>query len=304
MTLPKRVRIVEVGPRDGLQNEAQPIDTATKVRLVRQLVEAGLRDVEVSAFVRPDAVPQLADAVDVFAAMGSAPHGVTYSALVPNRRGLDRAWEARVGRIAVFTAASETFVQKNIRMTIDESLAVFREVIDAAKAGGLSVRGYVSTAFVCPFEGRVDPRQALRVTEALFGLGVDEVAISDTIGAATPADVERLLDVLPSTITRDQIALHLHDTYGFALANVMAGLRQGITTYDAAVGGLGGCPFAPGAAGNLATEDLVALSDALGIETGVEIERLVDAARGIEAALGRPLASRNYRRLVQARGTD
>jgi isopropylmalate/homocitrate/citramalate synthase len=294
--LPKHARIVEVGPRDGLQNEPQPIPTPTKLEFIRLLVDAGLRDIEATSFVHPEAIPQLADAAEV-AGQLPATSSVRFSALVPNRKGLDRALEAGLKRIALFTAASETFTRKNIRMTIAESLETYAEVAQEAIENGMSVRGYVSTAFVCPYEGEVAKERVAEVAHRLLDLGVDEVAISDTIGAAAPRDIEITVGHLLAGIDRSRIALHLHDTYGTALANVYAGLQLGITTFDSSAGGLGGCPYAPGAAGNLATEDLVYLLDRLGIETGVELTKVFEASSLIARALGRDLPGRQFQRL-------
>ncbi len=293
---PERVKIVEVGPRDGLQNEHTPVSTERKVAFIRKLVEAGLKHVEATSFVHPQAVPQLADAAEVVAALPEA-EGVEYAALVPNERGLERALAAGVRRVAVFTAASESFVQKNIRMSIAESLALFGGMIRTALSAGVSVRGYVSTCFVCPFEGEVAKEKVRELCESLLALGVDEVAISDTIGAAAPRDVYETVGYLLQSVPSEQIALHFHDTFGTALANVCAGLELGVTTYDAAAGGLGGCPFAPGAAGNLATEDLVYLLDRMGIAHGVDQAKVIDAAEVIAAALDRPLTSKQRMRL-------
>ncbi len=300
---PTSVRIVEVGPRDGLQNESRPISTADKLAYIDRLVAAGLTQIEATSFVHPRAVPQLADAMEVARGLPPDP-GVVFSALAPNARGLERAMESGVRRVAVFTAASDSFTQKNIQMSVDESLDVFAPVVRDALAAGLTVRGYVSTAFVCPFEGDIDPRRVLHVTRRLLDLGVDEVAISDTIGAAAPSDIDRTVGLVLSAVSVERVALHLHDTYGTALANVCAGLDLGVSTFDASCGGLGGCPYAPGAAGNLATEDLVYLLRRMGIATGVDLDRLVAAADFIAAVLGRELPSRNWRRLGGGRGAS
>jgi hydroxymethylglutaryl-CoA lyase len=272
------------------------VPTERKLAFIRALADAGLRHIEATSFVNPKAVPQLADALEVAQALPPSP-GVTYSALVPNDKGLDRAIEAGIKRIAVFTAASETFTQKNIRMSIDESLRTFEPVVQRAKSAGMTARGYVSTCFVCPYEGEISKEKVLDVTQRLLALGVDEVAISDTIGAAAPTDVDRTVGFVLQHIPATKIALHFHDTYGTALANVVAGLQLGITTFDSSAGGLGGCPFAPGAAGNVATEDLVYLLERMGIATGVNIEKTVAAADIMAAALQRPLTSRQWRRL-------
>jgi hydroxymethylglutaryl-CoA lyase len=294
--LPKRVRIVEVGPRDGLQNEPTPIPTAVKLDFIRKLAQAGLTEIEATSFVHQKAVPQLADADDLARSLPQS-NRLTYSALVPNERGLDRALQSGIRRIAVFTAASETFTRKNIGMTIDESLRAFGSVVKRATDAGLTARAYLSTSFVCPYEGPIEPEKVAELTQKLAALGVDEVAVSDTIGAAAPTDVAEVLSLVLRTVPAGRIALHFHNTYGTALANVYAGLEHGVATYDAAAGGLGGCPFAPGASGNVATEDLVYMFDKMGIDTGVNLAAVIDAASVVAAALGRPLASAQWRRL-------
>jgi hydroxymethylglutaryl-CoA lyase len=291
MRVPPAVTIVEVGPRDGLQNEHAAVDTADKIAFVDRLSNAGHTVIEVSAFVSPKWVPQMADATQVFAGITRRP-GTKYTALVPNRQGLERAIAAGVTEVAVFAAASETFSRKNINQSIDESLANYAAVCADATSAGLRVRGYLSTCFVCPFEGPVDPSRVANISGRLLDIGVYEVAISDTIGAATPGDVLRVLEVSSKKVTLHQIALHFHDTRGTALANVLAGLDYGVTTFDSSAGGLGGCPFAPGAAGNLATEDLLFLLNGLGIQTGVSIDRVADASRFIETKLDHKLPSR------------
>ena len=288
---PPAVTIVEVGPRDGLQNEAAAISTADKVRFVDALSAAGHRVIEVSSFVSPRWVPQMADAAEVFAGI-SRRAGVRYTALVPNLAGLERAIAARVSEVAVFAAASETFSARNINQSIDDSLQRYTEVIGRALAAGLRVRGYVSCAFGCPFEGPVAPAAVLRVTRALLDAGVYEVAVSDTIGIGHPGQVRELLAFLGGELPFDRLALHFHDTRGTALANVLAGLDAGITTFDAAAGGLGGCPFAPGASGNLATEDLLYMLDGLGVETGVSLTGVAAASETLAARLDHPLRSR------------
>jgi isopropylmalate/homocitrate/citramalate synthase len=294
--LPSRVTIVEVGPRDGLQNEKAVVPTPRKIAFVDQLTAAGHQAIEVGAFVSPKWVPQMGDATEVFAGIARKP-GVRYSALVPNRAGLDRALAAGLRDIAIFAAASETFSRQNINQSIDESFETYRQVTDAAMQAGLRVRAYLSTSFGCPFEGPVSPAQVVALTERLVQLGAYEVAVSDTIGIAHPGQVSRLLDQLLARVPAPQIALHFHDTRGTALANVLAGLQGGITTFDSAAGGLGGCPYAPGAAGNLATEDLLYVLDGLGIETGVSLDGVVRASRAIEGAVGHPLPSRYVRAL-------
>ena len=291
MSVAARVRIVEVGPRDGLQNEAAPIDTADKIAFVDRLSAAGHSTIEVSAFVSPKWVPQMADAAEVFAGITRRP-GTRYTALVPNVAGLDRAIHAGVDEIAIFAAASESFSKRNINQTIDASLAAYADVCARAREAGLRVRGYVSTAFGCPFEGAVAPQAVARVTHALVDMGAYEVAVSDTIGIGHPGQVPRVLDAVTARVPLDRIALHFHDTRGTALANVLTALQYGVATFDASAGGLGGCPYAPGATGNLATEDLLYMLDGLGIETGVSLDGVLAASRFIEPRLGHPLASR------------
>ena len=285
------VRIVEVGPRDGLQNEKAPIPTDAKVALVDALSEAGYDEIEVSAFVSPKWVPQLADAADVFARIRRRP-GVLYSALVPNEAGLDRALEARAGKVAVFTAASETFNRKNINASIDESIARFAPVVPRALEAGVRVRGYISTAFWCPYEGRIEPPAVVAVAKRLLDLGVEELSIGDTIGKAVPAEVHALLDLLLDAVPQDQIALHFHDTYGTGVANALAGYERGITTFDSSVGGVGGCPYAPGAAGNVATEDLAWALGRSGAALSLDLAKVSAASDLLASALGRPLRSR------------
>jgi hydroxymethylglutaryl-CoA lyase len=298
MALPKAIKIIEVGPRDGLQNEKLPIPTQTKLDFIQKLAEAGLRQIEATSFVHPQRVPQLADAVEVLSGLNLQDSERTYSALVPNQKGFERALASGVRRIAVFTAASNTFTQKNINMSIDESLKTFSPVVKQAIEAGLSVRGYVSTCFVCPYEGDVSRIAVEEVTERLFEMGIDEVSLGDTIGAASPKDVFNTVGPLTACFPKDKLALHFHDTYGTALANVMAGLALGITTFDASAGGLGGCPYAPGASGNLATEDLVYLMDRMGVQTGVNLAKLAEASLLIQEALGRPLPSKQLQRLL------
>lgn len=290
-TLPASVTIVEVGPRDGLQNESAQISTDDKVAYVDRLSAAGLREIEVSAFVSPKWIPQLADATDVFSRIVRKP-GTRYSALVPNMAGLERAITAGVTDVAIFAAASETFSRKNTNRGIDESFEIYREVTDAAIAAGLRVRGYLSTAFACPFEGVIPVDRVIELSSRLLDLGVYEVAISDTIGTAHPGQVQTLLAQLLLPLPSTRIALHFHDTRGMALANVLMALEFGIATFDGSAGGLGGCPYAPGSTGNVATEDLLYMFDGLGIDTGVRIDRVSDAARAIAPQLTHPLSSR------------
>ncbi len=286
-----RVRIVEVGPRDGLQNEPDTVSTADKVEFIGLLADAGLREIEVASFVHPKWVPQLADAKEVIEELEDRP-GLRYSALVPNMRGLERAIEAGVSRIAVFTSASETFNHRNINMGIQESLDAFRPVVETALEADISVRGYVSTCWICPYEGKIARDQVSRVIEDLFEVGVDEVSVGDTIGGATPNDVETTLDELISRVGKERLAMHFHDTYGMAVANTYQALRMGITTFDSSAGGLGGCPYAPGALGNVATEDLLYLFDRLGINTGVRLSGIRHASEFISKTLDRSLPSR------------
>lgn len=282
------IRIVEVAPRDGLQNERALIPVDAKVAFVDALSRARCPEIEVSAFVSPKWVPQFADAVEVFRRIRRAP-GVVYSALVPNEHGLDRAFEARVDRIAVFTAASEGFNRSNTNATIAESIGRFVPVIERARAAKLGVRGYVSTAFWCPYEGRILPAQVVEVARRLDGLGVDEISVADTIGKATPDEVRALLDRLLPVLPAARIAMHFHDTFGHAIENVLASRRLGIETFDASTGGIGGCPFAPGAAGNVATESVVRALRGIGETVGVDLDALSAARAAIASALGRPL---------------
>jgi hydroxymethylglutaryl-CoA lyase len=297
-TMPRRVTVVEVGPRDGLQNEHISISTDDKIELVNRLSAARLPVIEVSAFVSPKWVPQMADAEQVFAGITRNP-GTRYSALVPNLAGLERARRAGVTEVAIFAASSETFSRKNINQGIDESFATYKGVCDAAVATGLRVRGYLSTAFGCPFEGQVAPATVATLAARLVALGVFEVAISDTIGIAHPGQVPHVLDAVLARVPVNQIALHFHDTRGTALANVLTALPYGIATFDASAGGLGGCPYAPGAAGNLATDDLIYMLNGLGIETGVSLPTLSEASRFIASRLDHPLPSR-YAQAVAA----
>lgn len=301
--LPRRVTIVEVGPRDGLQNEAAFVPTSEKIALVDRLADAGHSTIEVSAFVSPKWVPQMADAAQVFAGITRRP-GVRYTALVPNLQGLSRAREARVDEVAVFPAASETFSKRNINQTIDEAIANAKRICDEARGGRLRVRAYLSTSFGCPFEGAVASARVAELTARLIDLGAYEVALSDTIGIAHPRQVSDLLHEVTKRVPAGSLALHFHDTRGTALANVYAGLDAGVSTFDASAGGLGGCPYAPGATGNLATEDLVYLLDGLGMTTGTRLKAIAEASRAIEPHVGHPLPSRVFRvmQAAQARG--
>ena len=280
----RAVTVVEVGPRDGLQNEAATVSTADKIAFVDRLSAAGLPVIEVSAFVSPKWVPQMADAADVFSGIARRP-GVRYTALVPNVAGLERAVVSEVSEIAIFASSTETFSRKNINQTIDEAMRTYADVSARALRAGLRVRAYLSTAFGCPYEGQVSERTVAASVTRLLELGVFEVAVSDTIGVATPDDVTRVLDAVLADVSSDRIALHFHDTRRTALANVLTALPYGINTFDASAGGLGGCPYAPGAAGNLATEDLVDMLDGMGIVTGVSLAALRDAASRLRAKL-------------------
>jgi hydroxymethylglutaryl-CoA lyase len=295
----RRVTIVEVGPRDGLQNERSAVSTADKIEFVNRLTAANLPAIEVSAFVSPGWVPQLADAADVFAGISRRP-GIRYTALVPNLAGLDRALVAGVQEIAVFAASTEAFSRMNINQSIDQSLATYKVVSDRARAAGLRVRGYLSTAFGCPYEGDVAPRRVADMAARLVELGVFEVAISDTIGIAHPGQVMQVLETVLARIPVEQIALHFHDTRGTALANVLAALPFGIATFDASAGGLGGCPYAPGAAGNLATDDRVYMLIGLGMETGVSLPALSEASAFMASRLDHRLPSRYAQAIASA----
>lgn len=291
--LPRRVTVVEVGPRDGLQNEKGVVSTADKIHFIDLLSAAGFSVIEASSFVSPKAVPQLADAGEVMAGIQRR-HGVRYTALVPNRKGMERALAAGVDEVAVFTGASETFVQHNINTSIAGSIENFRPVVELAREAGKRVRGYISTAFGCPYEGYVAPEAVLRVADQLLELGVDELSIGDTIGVATPNQVVEVTDLLLGRVPIERLAMHFHDTRGTALANVLAALQMGISVFDSSTGGLGGCPYAPGASGNLATEDLLYLLNGLGIETGVDLDAVVEASRFLAGVRGSQPASRYY----------
>ena len=288
---PSRVTVVEVGPRDGLQNEHVDVSTTDKIAFVDRLSAAGLPVIEVSAFVSPKWVPQMADAEAVFAGI-SRTAGIRYTALVPNMSGLDRALRARISEVAIFAASTEAFSRRNINQSVDESLTEYANVTARALSSGIRVRGYLSTAFGCPYEGHVEPARVADIAQRLLEFGVFEVAVSDTIGVAHPGQVRRVLDVVLARLPVERIALHFHDTRGTALANVLTALSYGVSTFDASAGGLGGCPYAPGAAGNLATEDLIYMLDGMDIETGVTIDALSRAALFIESKLDHRLPSR------------
>lgn len=291
--LPRRVTIVEVGPRDGLQNEKEVIPTTAKITFIDKLSAAGFPVVEATSFVSPKAIPQLADASDVMAAITRRP-GVRYTALVPNAKGMERALAAGVSEVAVFTGASESFVRHNINTTIAGSIESFRPVMEMARAAGTRVRGYISTVFGCPYEGAVAPEAVLRVAEQLLALGVAEISLGDTIGVATPNQVVEITGLLAAHMPLERLAMHFHDTRGTALANVLTALQLGITVFDSSAGGLGGCPYAPGASGNLATEDLLYMVQGLGVETGVNLDAVVEASAFLASARGQPPASRYF----------
>ncbi len=293
MPYPPHVTIVEVGPRDGLQNEKAVVPTVAKIGFINRLSATGLPVIEATSFVSPKAIPQLADAAEVFRDIDRNPD-VRYPVLVPNRHGMERALHVGVQEIAVFTAASESFTKANINMTIAESFAAFAPVVALAREHGVRVRGYVSTAFGCPYEGHVPPERVREVTLRLFELGVAEVSLGDTIGVGTPNQVADVIGPLLPDVGPDLLALHMHDTRGTALANVLAGLQLGLHIFDAAAGGLGGCPYAPGAAGNLATEDLVYMLHGMGIATGVDLAALVAATHYLEGMVGRAPTSKYY----------
>ncbi len=291
---PRRVTVYDVGPRDGLQNESRTISLEMKLEYIRGLKQAGLAQIEAGAFVRPDRVPQMADSDQVFRAISAEKSfaGPTYWALVPNRRGLERALEVGARAIGVFTAASESFNQRNIGMTIADSLAEIREVLREARKLKLQTRAYLSTVFGCPFEGEMSPKHAIDAAQRLLDLGAHQVSLGDTIGVATPKGVDLVLPKLISKNPAARIAVHFHDTRGTALANTLRSLEYGITNIDSSAGGVGGCPFAPAATGNLATEDLVYMLQGMGIETGVDLDRLCETSLRLHQSMGRPLSSR------------
>ncbi|VXC63390.1 3-hydroxy-3-isohexenylglutaryl-CoA/hydroxy-methylglutaryl-CoA lyase [Pseudomonas sp. 8Z] len=298
MNLPKSVRLVEVGPRDGLQNEKQTISVSDKVRLVDDLTAAGLSYVEVGSFVSPKWVPQMAGSAEVFASIGRQP-GVTYAALTPNLKGFEAALDAKVEEVAVFAAASEAFSQKNINCSIADSLQRFVPLLEAAKAANIRVRGYVSCVLGCPYEGDVTPQQVASVARELYTMGCYEVSLGDTIGTGSAGKTRAMFEVVSRDIPRDKLAGHFHDTYGQALANIYASLLEGIHVFDSSVAGLGGCPYAKGATGNVASEDVLYLLQGLGIETGVDMDTLIAAGQRICDKLGKANGSRVARaRLV------
>ncbi|CAB1368765.1 hydroxymethylglutaryl-CoA lyase [Denitratisoma oestradiolicum] len=286
MAFPSSVKIVEVGPRDGLQNEKQPVPTAVKIELIRRLAETGLSAIEATAFVSPKWVPQMADNAEVMAQIERRP-GLSYPVLVPNEKGLEAALAAGAREVAVFGAASEAFSRKNINCSMAESLDRFRPVAAAAQAAGVSVRGYVSCVLGCPYQGEVVPAAVADMAWALHEMGCYEISLGDTIGIGTPEKTKAMIEAVARRVPLAQIAGHYHDTYGMAVANIYASLQMGVGVFDASVAGLGGCPYAPGAAGNVATEDVVWLMRGLGIETGIDLDSLVAVGAWISAQLGR-----------------
>lgn len=298
MNYPTAVKIVEVGPRDGLQNELSPVSVATKVELIERLADAGLQTIEAGSFVSPKWVPQMAGSDQVFEQL--RPSHATYTALTPNMRGLERAIDCKVKEVAVFAAASESFSHKNINCSIDQSLERFRPVAQTAIASGIAVRGYISCAAGCPYEGAVDNTKVAHIAQSLLDMGCYEISLGDTLGVATPASIEALLAELLASIPANQLAVHLHDTYGQAIANILQSLQMGISTIDSSVAGLGGCPYAKGASGNVATEDVIYLLDGLGIEHGVDLNKLIQAGYFITSELGRDPATDNGSKVATA----
>jgi hydroxymethylglutaryl-CoA lyase len=299
MALPRHVTLFEMGARDGLQNESALISTDDKIRYIDLLSETGLKWIEATSFVSPKAIPQLADATEVFNRIRKVP-GVRYPVLVPNLKGYDRARSAGVDAVAVFTAASERFTKRNINMTIDESLSTFRDVVRAARSDGCWVRGYISTAFGSPFGDDVTPQMVVDVGVKLMEMGCDELSIGDTIGVGVPSQVDVLVPMLAEKLSLDLVAMHFHDTRGTALANVYAALRLGISKFDASSGGLGGCPYAPGATGNVGTEDVLYMLHQMGIETGVDIDKVRAASRFIAQVVDHALTSKAYQAMEAA----
>ncbi|MEX2963302.1 hydroxymethylglutaryl-CoA lyase [Microbulbifer sp. TYP-18] len=297
VNLPGRVKMVEVGPRDGLQNEQREIAVATRIELIDRLADSGLPVVEAGSFVSPKWVPQMAASGEVFKGIERR-SGTVYSALTPNLKGYERAIEASADEVAVFAAASESFAQKNTNCSIDESLARFRPLLERALEEGVPVRGYVSCVLGCPYEGDIDPARVAQVSAALLEMGCFEISLGDTIGVGTPAAARRMIDQVAAKVPVEKLAVHFHDTYGQALANIYAALQAGVGVVDSAVAGLGGCPYAPGASGNVASEDVLYMLNGLGITTGVDLKRLVEAGNFISGALGRPSNSRVARAMT------
>ena len=298
--LPPDVTMYEVGPRDGLQNESRMVPTDDKVKLIDALSDTGLRAIEITSFVNPKWIPQLADGAEVSRRIVRKP-GLVYSALVPNRQGLDAAIASGMKEVAVFMSASETHNKKNVNKTIAQTLTAFRETVPPAIAAGVRVRAYVSTVYGCPYEGAVDPARALELARALRDLGCYQISLGDTIGVANPRQVRDVLSRVIAEIPKPEVAVHFHDTRGTALANILVAVEMGITTVDAALGGLGGCPYAPGASGNVATEDVVYMLEGMGVRTGVDLDRLVDCARLASTVVGHEVPSKYYRAAIGAR---
>lgn len=300
MNLPTEVKVKEVGPRDGLQNEKEHVSTVEKIEWINQLSDTGLSYVEITSFVHPKWIPQLGDAVDV-AKRINRKEGVTYAALVPNEKGLERALEADIDEVSIFMSASEAHNRKNINKSISETYPVLSPVVQTAKEEGKTVRAYVSTAFGCPYDGNVEVDQVLSVCQRLFEMGIDECSIGDTIGVANPLQVEQVLTSLSQHFSKDQLALHFHNTRGTALANVLTALQLGFTTFDSSLGGLGGCPYAKGASGNLATDDLLYMLEEMGIHTGIDLHKLLKSGEWIQGVVDRPLPS-HHMQLVRSGG--
>lgn len=297
--VPDSVSLYEVSPRDGLQNEATHVSIEGKRRLLDALVGAGLRRIEATSFVSPKWIPQLADAEDLLKVLDQT-EGVTFSGLVPNKKGLERAISCGIREVAVFLSASETHNRKNIAKSVNETLALYREVVSEALSHGLRVRGYVSTVWGCPYEGDVDPRKGLSIARELLSFGCYQVSLGDTIGCGTPRQTDAIVRLFLAELAPEQLALHMHDTRGTALANILVGLEHGLRDFDSSVAGVGGCPYAPGAAGNVATEDLVYMLDGMGVSTGVDLPRLVEAGRVAEALLRRPLPGKVHQAGVRS----
>ncbi len=300
MNIPNKVRIVEVGPRDGLQNEPQTVSTAVKIELIDRLSATGLKSIEATAFVSPKWVPQMADNADVMAGIRRG-RGISYPVLVPNMKGFEAALNAGCDEVAVFAAASESFSRKNINCSIDESLERFAPVAEAAREKNVRVRGYISCVLGCPYEGEVSADAVARVAERLFEMGCYEISLGDTIGTGTAGATQNMIDAVTEKVPVEKVAGHFHDTYGQALANVLAAMQRGVAVFDSSVAGLGGCPYARGATGNVATEDLLYMLNGLGASTGVDLDGLVDTARFISEALGRPPVSRVARAMLAKR---
>jgi hydroxymethylglutaryl-CoA lyase len=296
--VPAEVSVYEVSPRDGLQNESATVPLRGKLRLVHALVAAGLSRIEITSFVSPKWIPQLADAdelAEIVLSRESPPPGVTFSALCPNARGLERAKKAKLSEIAVFLSASETHNKKNVNKTIADTLAAFAETIGPARQAGMRVRGYVSTVWGCPYEGDISASSAIAIAKKLYDMGCYQISFGDTIGCGTPKMTRDIVSRALGELPVESVAMHMHDTRGTALANIVVGLELGVRHFDASVGGLGGCPYAPGAAGNVATEDLVYMLHGMGLETGIDLERLVEAARAAESIVGRPLPGKVHK---------